>query len=86
MIPIRQLLNRIRWDAAFAQGAFELGYLDRVEQRVIRVPLRDISLSPETPHMFRILDEEGRAHHVPFHRVREVFRDGERIWHRPHRA
>ena len=29
MIPIHELLNRIRWDAEFAKGTFELGYYDR---------------------------------------------------------
>ena len=27
-------------------------------------------------------DAEGQAHRVPFHRVREVYKDGQRIWHR----
>jgi uncharacterized protein (UPF0248 family) len=29
------------------------------------------------------VDGEGRIHRVPFHRVREVYKDGQRIWHRP---
>ena len=39
MIPIHQLLNRIRWDHEFARGSFHLGYYDRAENRVILVPL-----------------------------------------------
>ena len=37
MIPIQELLNRIRWDPEFAKGNFELGYYDRTENRIILV-------------------------------------------------
>lgn len=56
MIPVHELLNRIRWDKEFGQGRFEIGFFDRYE---------DVT------------------HRVAFHRIREVYRDGERIGHRP---
>ena len=34
MIPIHELLNRIRWDPEFAKGDFQLGYYDRAEDRI----------------------------------------------------
>jgi len=83
MIPIQDLLNRIRKDAEFARGEFELGYFDRVEDRVIRVPFREVKFPPDAPGSFELVDAEGGAHQVPLHRVREVFKDGQRIWHRP---
>jgi uncharacterized protein (UPF0248 family) len=83
MIPIHELLHRFRWDAEFARGEFELGYFDRVEDRVLRVPFRKVEFPPDEPAAFRLVDAEGRVHHVPLHRVREVFKDGQRIWHRP---
>ena len=83
MIPIHELLNRIRWDPEFARGSFHLGYFDRTEKRVILVPLKDVGFPPESPETFTFTDEEGRTHRVPFHRVREVYRDSQRIWHRP---
>jgi uncharacterized protein (UPF0248 family) len=83
MTPIRDLLNRIRWDAEFARGEFVLGYFDRLEDRVVHVPFREVDFPPDDPQAFRLVDAEGRAHHVPLHRVREVFKDGQRIWHRP---
>ena len=85
MIPIHELLNRIRWDPEFARGNFQLGYYDRTEDRVVLVPFQDVSFRPESPQSFQISDSEGRTHHVPFHRVREVYRDSQRIWHRPRR-
>jgi len=82
-VPIHELLNRIRWDTVFARGNFELGYLDRVENRIIVVPFAEVSFSRDDPRAFRLVDEAGRSHRVPFHRVREVYKDGQRIWHRP---
>lgn len=82
MKPIRELLNRIRWDAEFARGEFELGYFDRVENRIIHVPFHDITFPAEDPHIFQLLDIEGRSHRVPLHRVRELSKDGILIWHR----
>jgi uncharacterized protein (UPF0248 family) len=83
MIPIHELFNRIRWDAEFAKGSFELGYYDRTEDRVITVPFRELTFPAQTPETFQITDDEGHVHHVPFHRVREVYKDSQRIWHRP---
>lgn len=84
MTPIHELLNRIRWDAEFARGEFELGYFDRVESRVIMVPFRQIDFPQDAPQTFRIVDAEGQVHRVPFHRVREVYKNGQRIWRRRH--
>lgn len=82
MMPIQDLLNRIRWDADFARGQFELGYFDRVEGRVIVVLFQAVEFLPEEPGTVRVVDAEGRLHRVPFHRVREVFKDGRCIWRR----
>ena len=79
MIPIHELLNRIRWDAEFAGGNFEPGYYDRVEERVIQVPFTEVSFPEEAAQTFQLTDAEGRRHRVPFHRVREVYRDGQRV-------
>ena len=79
MIPIHELLARIRWDPEFGQGRFELGYLDRVQRRILRVPLCELQFEPGR---FRFAGPDGSMHEVPFHRVREVYRDGALIWHR----
>lgn len=83
MIPIHELLSRIRWDPEFAKGNFELGYYDRTENRIIRVPLKELTFPEHGPSTFQLVDLEGQVHHVPFHRVREVYKDAQRIWHRP---
>ena len=83
MIPIHELLNRIRWDPEFARGDFQLGYYDRAEDRIILVPFKEVSFPAESPQTFQLTDAEGQRHHIPFHRVREVYKDAQRIWHRP---
>lgn len=86
MIPIHELLSRIRWDPEFAKGNFELGYYDREENRIITVPLSEVTFPTESPSTFQLVDLEGHVHRVPFHRMREVYKDSERIWHRPEPA
>ena len=82
MTPLHELLSRIRWDGAFGAAQFELGYYDRVADRIVRVDLRDLSFDPENRAMLRLVDEEGHARSVPMHRVKEVWRNERVIWRR----
>jgi len=82
MIPIHELLNRIRWDPEFARGEFELGYFDRAEDRIILVALKEVTFPEDSRQTFQITDPEGQVHRIPFHRVREVYKDSQRIWQR----
>jgi uncharacterized protein (UPF0248 family) len=84
MIPIHELLNRIRWDREYGQADIEIGYYDRLEQRIIRVPMRSIFFEPGDHFAFDLYDHEGELHSIPLHRVKQVFRNGELIWHREH--
>ncbi len=86
MIPIQDLLHRIQWDAEFAKGSFELGYYDRVQDRIVRVPFRRVVFGKGEHFMFEAVEDDGSVHSVPLHRVREVWRNGERIWRREGRA
>jgi len=83
VIPLHDVLARIRWDREFGAAEFALGYRDRVLGRIVVVPLRDVVLDPGDRFAFEVLDDEGTVHRVPFHRVRQVFRDGVAIWERP---
>jgi uncharacterized protein (UPF0248 family) len=82
MITIIQLLNRIRWDPEFGRGDFAIGYYDRMERRIIAVPLRELHIDPADHFAFEVLDDNGVLCSVPFHRVRQVFKNGALIWHR----
>jgi len=82
MQPIHELLNRIRWDQDFSRAEFVIGFYDRLAQRIIRVPFKQLYFPPEDHFAFALIDEEGETHQVPYHRVREVYRNGELIWQR----
>jgi uncharacterized protein (UPF0248 family) len=85
MIPIRELLNRIRWDPEYGQGDFAIGYYDRLEERIIVVPFGEVAFAPDDHFAIQVTDALGQTHNVPLHRVCEVYRNGERIWQREHR-
>jgi protein-L-isoaspartate(D-aspartate) O-methyltransferase len=82
MVPIHTLLQRIRWDAEFGRAEFTISYLDRVAHRVVTLPLERIELEPGNHFSFGAIEDDGSRHEVPFHRVRELHRNGELIWHR----
>jgi uncharacterized protein (UPF0248 family) len=83
MTPIHQLLSRIRWDKEFGQGRFEIGYFDRRADTIQRIALREIVFPPGKRRVFEMVDESGQSQRIPFHRVRQVYRDGQMIWQRP---
>ncbi len=99
MMPIHQLLSRIRWDPRFRQGRFEIGYFDRMARRLIVVPFEDIRFPPGNHFAdrteargarhgyracaFEVIDDQGRPHGFPLHRVKAVYRNGKPIWQRP---
>ena len=82
MIPLHELLNRIRWDPAFGKGHFVIGYADHVAGGLVHIELSDFHIDPENRFMFDLWDENGAMHSIPFHRVREVLKDGVPIWQR----
>jgi uncharacterized protein (UPF0248 family) len=84
MIPIHEVLSRIRWDRQFGEGDFVIGYYDRVEDAVIRVPMRELFFRPDNHSAFDLIDRDGVLHSVPLHRIREVYRNDKLIWHRAH--
>jgi len=82
MIPIQDLLSRIRWDPGFAKGDFAVGYYDRIENRIVKLPFRRLHFSAAEHFFFDAVEDDGTVHTVPLHRVRDVWRNGRRIWHR----
>jgi uncharacterized protein (UPF0248 family) len=82
--PIHELLSRIRWDREFASAEFVIGYYDRLCDGIVRVPFSALSFPADDHFGFVLVDEEGALHSIPYHRVREVFRNGSLIWHRRH--
>ena len=82
MIHIQDLLNRIRWDENFGQGDFEIGYYDRVEDKIIRVSFQHLHFPPGDHFAFELTGQNDETCSVPFHRVREVYKNGLLSWQR----
>ena len=83
MTPIHELLARIRWDDDFAKSRFVIGYWDRVAGKVLHADLREIVWDADNPSFFDLVaNGSGVGHSIPFHRIREVWRDGALIWQR----
>jgi len=82
MLPIQDLLHRIRWDPEFEKGRFEIAYLDKVADRLERVPFEAVRFEPGERFGFEVIGLHGEEQFIPFHRVREVYRDGILIWRR----
>jgi uncharacterized protein (UPF0248 family) len=80
--PLQNLLHRIRWDPEFGKGRFALGYRDRVAGEERMVPFASIIFDPARPGFFSLADADGVRRHIPFHRVRTEYKDGEVIWER----
>jgi uncharacterized protein (UPF0248 family) len=80
MIPIHEVLHRIRWDQEFGQGYFEVGYDDHVAQREVRVPFARIEFEAGNHFAFQWATPEGEMRTIPLHRVRAVYKDGVAIW------
>ncbi|MGZ4960071.1 MAG: DUF504 domain-containing protein [Methylomonas sp.] len=84
MIPIQELLSRIRWDEEFGHAEFRIGYYDRMEHSLVQTSLAEIEFPKESHGVFECTDSEGQTHTVPLHRIKEVYRNGELIWQRTH--
>lgn len=84
MIPIQELLSRIRWDREFGQAHFVIGYYDRMDDRIIKVDFRELSFPADDRFDVELVDDEGIVHTIPLHRVKDIYRNGELIWHRDH--
>jgi uncharacterized protein (UPF0248 family) len=82
MQPIDKLLNRIKWDREFGAAVFEIGYYDRLDAAIVRIPLADLLFEPGNKEFFFLRNEKEVYRRIPLHRVREVYRNGELIWQR----
>lgn len=82
MIPIHHLLNRIRWDPEFGNADIEIGYYDRMADRIVVVAIRQVDFSADNHFAIEVTDGHGESHMVPLHRIRQVFRNGLLIWAR----
>ena len=82
MMPIHELLARIRWDSSFGHGLFMLGYIDHNTSELRFVPFNDVRPDTHNPSMLDFVDNRGGVVSVPLHRIYQVLRNGKTIWQR----
>ncbi len=82
MRSVQEMLSRIRWDKNFGNADFKIGYYDRVEDTLIMVSYVSIDFPPDEHFVFELLDKEGKVHLIPYHRIRQILRNGQCIWKR----
>jgi uncharacterized protein (UPF0248 family) len=82
VISVKELLKRIRWDPEYGRGRFVVGYVDHVAGGIVLVPFSEVKLESGDRSSFSLVDDQGVERTIPYHRVREVLRDGAVIWHR----
>jgi uncharacterized protein (UPF0248 family) len=79
MIPIQDILNRIKWDKKEYPAAYTLYYHDRVLDKLLELKYTDILRIEDN---FMIVIREGKETAIPLHRVKIVKKNDAIIWQR----
>ena len=82
MMPIQDLLHRVRWDPEFGKGNWVLGYFDRPTGAIVRVPFKNVRFPAGDHFSVETIEADGTIHTVPFHRIREMWHDDRLVWSR----
>ena len=76
--PIKELLNKIKWDKRENPKDYSIGYLDRIQNKVIEIGYSEIK---NIEGNFLVLDREEETY-IPAHRIKQVKKKGKIIWKR----
>mgnify|MGYP001602213330 CR=1 FL=1 len=78
MIPIKDLLNKIRWDKRENPEEYTLFYFDRILNKLVSVPYKKIK---RLEGSFMVLDNEEETN-IPLHRIKKVTKNNVVVWER----
>jgi len=78
MLPIHQLLNKIKWDKRENPEEYSVFYYDRILKKLIEIPYTKIK---RLEGSFMVLDNEEETN-IPLHRVRKVIKNDKIVWER----
>jgi len=78
MIFIKELLNKIKWDEKENPDDYLIGYLDKIENKIIFIKFNEIK---KIEGNFLLLEREEETY-IPLHRIREVKKNEIVIWKR----
>lgn len=75
MVPVKDVLSRIRWDKKENPEDYEIVYIDRVLQQEVKIRFKDVS---EIEGNFMTVGEAS----IPLHRIVKVYKKGKLVWER----
>ena len=79
MIPIKDFLNKIKWDKNLNAEDFAVYYLDNISKKLVELKFKDIL---RVEGNFMVIFKEDEETFIPLHRIREVRRKEELVWKR----
>lgn len=78
MIPIQDLLNKIKWDKRENPQEYSIFYLDRILNKLIEISYAKIK---KIEGSFMVLDNEDETN-IPLHRIKKVMKNKVVVWER----
>ena len=78
MIPIHDLLNKIKWDKRENPADYSIFYLDRIQNKLIQIPYAKIK---KIEGSFMVLDSIDETN-IPLHRIKKVTKNNAVVWER----
>ena len=78
MLPIHQLLNKIKWDKRENPEQYSIFYFDRILKKLIGISYTKIK---RLEGSFMVLNNEEETN-IPLHRVRKVIKNDKIVWER----
>lgn len=79
MLPIKDFLNKIKWDKRLNPDEYSIFYIDRLTKDLIDIKYNNIKRIEKG---FIIIKKDGEEINIPLHRIRRVERDKKLVWER----
>ncbi|MBI2208091.1 DUF504 domain-containing protein [Candidatus Woesearchaeota archaeon] len=79
MQPIKNLLNKIKWDKRENPNNYSIYYYDRISKKLIKINYMDIKKFEDN---FIVLETNGKESYIPMHRIKEVRKNNILVWKR----
>jgi uncharacterized protein (UPF0248 family) len=79
MQPIKDLLNKIKWDENLKKEEYVINYLDSVEKKLIPLKFSEIL---RLEGSFMVIEKDSQETYIPLHRVKEVKEKEKLVWQR----
>ncbi len=75
MTPIKEFLDKIKWDQKEKREEYEIAYWDRIKKKEIIISYERIT--DYDKNFLQVDDSE-----IPMHRIKKVYRKGKLVWER----